>query len=175
MSSEPETTATIERWRSVPGYEGAYLVSDSGRVRSLLSNRLLKPDEPSGYPRVTLSRNGAIERRFVHRLVLEAFVGPCPRGMEGCHGNGARSDARLTNLRWDTKSANQADRLKHGTACIGDAHANTKVSDAAANLIRETYTPRCRTNGAKAIAKRLGVHPVTVEKIARGITRKAAI
>lgn len=51
---------------------------------------------------------------YVHRLVLEAFVGPCPPGMEACHWNGIPGDNRLHNLRWDTPSANNADILRLG-------------------------------------------------------------
>ena len=52
--------------------------------------------------------------KYIHRLVLEAFVGPCPEGMETCHNNGVRTDNRLENLRWDTSSANNDDIVKHG-------------------------------------------------------------
>lgn len=52
--------------------------------------------------------------RRVHLLVLEAFVGPCPPGLEGCHTNGDGLDNKLTNLRWDTHAANMQDRLRHG-------------------------------------------------------------
>jgi hypothetical protein len=52
---------------------------------------------------------------MVHQLVLEAFVGPRPRGMESCHNNGNQTDNRLVNLRWDTKSENNLDRVRHGT------------------------------------------------------------
>lgn len=53
--------------------------------------------------------------RKVHRLVLEAFVGPCPGGCVGCHGNGDTTDNRLVNLRWDTPGANNRDKREHGT------------------------------------------------------------
>jgi hypothetical protein len=52
----------------------------------------------------------------VHRLVLLAFVGPCPPELdEALHRNGDRSDARLVNLHWGTKSENMLDRVRHGT------------------------------------------------------------
>jgi hypothetical protein len=54
--------------------------------------------------------------RYVHRIVLESFVGECPPNMVCCHydGNGANND--ITNLRWGTRKENMADKKRHGTA-----------------------------------------------------------
>ena len=101
-----------ETWRAVPGYEGRYEVSDHGRVRSLLRG-LMHPWHGFGYPMVRLY-DGAYKNMRVHRLVLMAFVGPCPEGMEACHNDGDRANARLSNLRWDTHAANIEDRKGHG-------------------------------------------------------------
>ena len=115
--------ATPEEWRAIVGYEGRYEVSDQGRVRSLdrvdsrgckrKGNILrLQPGKPRPYPYVTL---GHSDRRRVHRLVIEAFVGPCPPGTEVLHANDDPSDNRLSNLRYDTRSANILDRVRNGT------------------------------------------------------------
>lgn len=112
-----------ERWLPVPGYEGMYSVSDQGRVRSLdrtvngrsLRGQLRKPTcDPRGRRVVSLSRDGKSRYFFVHRIVLEAFVGPRPPGMECCHFNDDRSDNRLENLRWDTSSSNRLDAVRNG-------------------------------------------------------------
>lgn len=112
------TTNSIspERWLPVPGYEGLYEVSDEGRVRSSRRRgNLLSPKVTDrGHLTVTLSRGGMRSIRRVHRMVLEAFVGPCPDGLEGCHGNGVPNDNRLANLRWDTRSNNSLDAVMHG-------------------------------------------------------------
>jgi hypothetical protein len=109
-----EKLPICERWLPVPGYEGRYEVSDLGNVRSLPRQRtrggVLSQIERYGYLSVCLSG-----RMFsVHRLVLLAHVGPCPKGMETAHCNGNRKDNRLSNLRWATKSENTADRAAHG-------------------------------------------------------------
>jgi hypothetical protein len=64
-----------------------------------------------GYPVVTLGGRGSVR---VHRLMLETFVGPCPDGMEACHHDDDRRNNRLANLRWDTRRANQQDKLRNG-------------------------------------------------------------
>jgi hypothetical protein len=73
---------------------------------------------PSGYQVVTLWRDGSQRTHLVHRLVLTAFVGPAPEGIEGRHGVEGPGNNELTNLAWGTHSENQFDQVAHGT------HAN---------------------------------------------------
>jgi hypothetical protein len=115
----------MEEWRSVVGWEG-YEVSSLGRVRSWrprnrrastpVTPRLLRLALVEGYPSVTLcGGHGRVHSARVHRLVLEAFVGPGPEGMEACHGpDQTRTNCALSNLRWDTRSANNKDKLATG-------------------------------------------------------------
>jgi len=113
-----------ERWRPVVGYEGIYAVSDQGRVWSVprldplgrcQGGRFKPPARSRKYAQVTLYRDGRGRSVNIHTLVLEAFVGPRPDGMECCHGNGNPRDNRVENLRWDTHGANQRDSVAHGT------------------------------------------------------------
>lgn len=118
-----------EEWRAVPGWEGMYDVSDQGNVRSLTrtiskpgwgpftrKGRILRPDIAKGYLRVTLQNKGAgrADRRLLHHLVLEAFVGPQPDGMEARHLDGIRTNNTPGNLAWGTRVENAADRDRHG-------------------------------------------------------------
>lgn len=116
---------TIERWLPVQGFPG-YEVSDSGRVRSvdrvdsigrLIRGRLLsdRTRDRGGHHLVTVSVDGVRSTLQIHSLVLAAFVGPRPPGMEGCHDDGDPDNNALTNLRWDTHSSNMRDKVKHGT------------------------------------------------------------
>ncbi len=114
---------SIEEWRPVSGYEGAYEVSDQGRVRSVdrvdsagrrLRGRLLSAHPKPFYLSVTLSAAGVHRYFYVHRLVAYAFL-PIPEGAkEVCHGDGNRSNNSLDNLRWDSHSSNQLDMVTHG-------------------------------------------------------------
>lgn len=118
-----------ERWLPVVGYEGYYEVSDLGRVRSV--DRCISG--PGGYPRrqpgrlltqkplpfghmtVNLWKLGVGRTLLVHRLVLLAFVGEGPDGTECCHNDGDPANNSVSNLRWDTRSENLRDRVRHGT------------------------------------------------------------
>lgn len=121
-----------EEWRPVVGFEGYYEVSDHGRVRSLDRNRkaptggdwvqpgriLCQTDgmKSRGDARlsVNLCRHGRCKTRFVHQLVLEAFVGPRPPGMQTLHWDDVKTNNHLSNLRWGTPQENQYDRIRNG-------------------------------------------------------------
>lgn len=101
----------MENWKDVTGYEGVYQVSDRGRVRRMGSTECLKPNiNRDGYARVDLCRYGVKRTIDVQTLVLTAFVGPRPEGMECCHfPDSDPANNRLENLRWDTHVANIMD------------------------------------------------------------------
>lgn len=61
-----------------------------------------------------VSKDGKIRSYPVHIIVLLVFVGPRPEGMNGCHNNDNPFDNRLSNLRWDTVSANRKDAYRNG-------------------------------------------------------------
>lgn len=116
-----------EEWRAIVGYEGAYEVSNLGRVRSLdrrvhsgrgrermSKGRTLSLWSGDHYVKVRLKLNGTGSTRNVHALVAAAFLGPRPDGLEVCHNNGQHHDNRAANLRYDTHSANQRDTVALG-------------------------------------------------------------
>ena len=105
-----------DQFRIIEGYPG-YRVSRDGDVQSRLgrgsrgrfSERWLplKPLPCRGYLTVNLSNCGTKRRRYIHRLVIEAFAGPRPEGMVCCHNDGDPENNRFENLRWDTYVANE--------------------------------------------------------------------
>lgn len=160
-----------EEWRPVVGNEGQYEVSSLGRVKSLpkmvsrrngqymTKERILGGRARSaGYPIVHIGT----ACRYIHAIVLEAFSGPRPDGFEACHNNGDRTDNRAENLRWDTPSANQNDRARHGTSNRGERCGTSILkSDQVIEIMRSTE----RTS---VLAKRYGVAPQTISGIRCG-------
>jgi hypothetical protein len=67
------------------------------------------------YLTVNLERGDEKRRVRIHTLVIEAFVGPRPGGLEACHGPGGSDDNSRPNLRWDTRRENMLDEVRHGT------------------------------------------------------------
>lgn len=116
-----------EEWRIVPSAPD-YEVSNKGCVRSragrqvwggprtgfyTLGEKMLRPGIASnGYPTVALGRRNT---RTLHSLVAEAFIGPCPVGMEVRHRDGIRTNPEFSNLHYGTRKDNIADAWEHGT------------------------------------------------------------
>ncbi len=107
--------------RKVPGFPN-YFVTMTGRVENLSGHLIQQVPTDRGYMRVQLYCDGKRVWKRVHQAVLEAFVGPCPEGMECCHNDGIRSHNSLHNLRWDTRSANAKDRVKHNKEYDGNGN-----------------------------------------------------
>lgn len=101
---------------SVKGFEGLYEVDESGNVYSLLKDRkLLHPTKHNGkqpYYYVTLRKDGKSHKRFVHRLVAEAFL-PNPNNLPQVnHMDGNPHNNSVNNLEW----INNRDNTKHAYA-----------------------------------------------------------
>ncbi len=111
-------------WKVSP-YDDRYLVSDNGCVKGPSGRYLKHVVHKDGYHYVWLGKGN---RHAVHRLVLETFEGPCPDGMEACHGDGDRGNNGIENLRWDTRPNNSADKAGHGTQQRGAAVSTSKVT-----------------------------------------------
>lgn len=122
----------MEIWKNIKGYKGFYQVSNLGRVRSLdrkvkairnkkleyrrYKGQILKLNlKPAiGYYSVVLQKRGYRDERSVHHIVLETFKQIKPKGKECCHGDGNKTNNKLSNLRWGTRRENAADRIRHG-------------------------------------------------------------
>lgn len=173
-----------EAWRPVVGFEGEYEVSNFGRVRSLTRvhtyQRIdqysgnvievsrtrkgveLRPGRmKSGHLSVALGRGNS---RCVHVLVLEAFVGPRPAGMEGLHGDDEPSNNRLYNLRWGTRSENLHDAISNGKAPIGSKKWNAKLTEDQVRKIKEQHA----FLSSEAVARMYGVSGASIRQIRDG-------
>lgn len=175
-----EDTAN-EIWLPVVGYEGSYEVSDAGRVKSIdrwiphkrfgMQNRkgiMLKPavNNKGGHLGVKLCRHGKARHSFIHRLVLQAFVGPCPHMHECAHWDGDPTNNRLPNLRWATKPSNYNDRRRHGTDNAGSNNSAAVLGPEDANVIQRLLAEGRATQDQ--LAELFGVGQVTISRIHLG-------
>lgn len=152
-------------------YAFRYEVSDRGYVRNRQTARLLKPRPNRGHVKVALYSGGNATRseRFVHRLVLEAFAGPCPDGMEACHGPGGPADNRWPeNLRWDTHQANSDDAVRDGDYHQGERHRSAKLTDSKVLEMRRLYA--AGNGSTRQLAAMYGVDKATAYRAISGAT-----
>jgi hypothetical protein len=163
--------------KPIPDFPG-YFADESGNIFSMKpkgDRRAKPPTEPrrlkpakngAGYFHLILMKDDKHFTRTVHRLILETFISPRPKGMECCHNNGMPADNRLENLRWDTPKNNQADRKIHGTEFHpnGEKHGMSKLNELQVRVIR-----RCAERGMTQmkIAKVFGVTHAAVSLIVR--------
>lgn len=129
-------------WHKLPGQ-----IAKSGHVRASIR------DESGRWIKV-----------FAHVLVLEAFVGPAPSGMECLHGDGNPQNNRLENLRWGTRKENVADSRKHGTISAGERNGHAKLRTADIPIIRTLLTLGVTQ---RDIARRFNVSQPTISAVAR--------
>lgn len=172
-----------ETWLPIPGFEGDYEASSTGRIRRLTyksgTSRHVYSEPrimsqyplPRGYLRVTLSRNSKSKAYSVHRLVLLAFKGDS-RGLEGAHLNGDCQDNRIENLEWVTAEENYAQRASHGTCAKGIGIWCTKLTD---DLVREIRQLSVAGETKISLSRKFNVSPSTISGIVRRVTWKHVI
>jgi hypothetical protein len=111
----------------------------SGRIMpARVGNKWRRMKTKGAYPQVSIIRDdGRLRQVSVHTLVLEAFVGPRPKGKECCHFPDRNpSNCNLGNLRWDYRNANREDARIHGTLVIGSKSHSAKLTEESVIKIR---------------------------------------
>ncbi len=135
-----------EKWKSVPGWP--YEISNTGRVRREENKCLLKSNpHTGGYLQVVFHNKGQIKNGVIHRLVLEAFVGPRPEGYEANHKDGNKLNNCVENLEWVSHSENMLHAFSLGLKqpMIGSQHGRAKLDEEAVLKIRKLRRDRKHT------------------------------
>jgi hypothetical protein len=101
-----------EVYLPIQGYDYKYHVSNLGNVKQ--GTRLMSTHTRWHYPTVSLYKNGKSKLFYVHRLVMMAFKGRCPRGKNVNHRNGNRQDNQLINLEYTTYKQNIRHAVENG-------------------------------------------------------------
>jgi hypothetical protein len=110
-----------EQWHPVVGWEGFYEISSRGRVWSIPRTKCRGAIRKTlvagaGYAITRLSARGVKRSYYVHQMVMEAFVGPCPEGQQVRHLNGNPLDNRWPeNLAYGTPTEDRYDQIRIGT------------------------------------------------------------
>jgi len=148
-------------WKRVGQGRGIAPLIVTGPVWHQLKTR---PSQRYGYHQVNLGRRNP---RRVGPLILAAFVGPCPDGMECCHKNGIASDNRVSNLRWGTSKDNTDDQRRHSTLIGGERHGMAKLTNDQIDEIKAL----AGTMPQWQIGERFGISQPHVSEILNGKKR----
>jgi hypothetical protein len=156
------------RFMAIPGF-ARYCAGTDGSVWSackvVLRMMVPYPDK-DGYLRAQLvGDDRKVYCRGVHQLVLLAFVGPCPEGLEVRHLNGDPQDNRPENLAYGTKAENDADKVNHGTLLAGERHYKAKMTT---ERIKEGRLLKAQGWTYKALGERYQVNWETVRSALKG-------
>lgn len=97
-------------WKDIPGYEGLYKVSNTGKIFSVVTNRELSViQKKDGYTCISLCDKDHNKKQYrVHQLVAKAFI-PNPNNLPMInHKNEIKNDNRVENLEWVTAKQNSS-------------------------------------------------------------------
>ena len=163
-----------EEWRDVPGYERSYQVSNLGRVRALDRKvyhkngfwtkrkevALKQQISKDGYHTVGFWTRGKMRLFRVHRLVMLAFIGLCPDGLQVNHKNGIKTDNRLANLEYVTLNENMLHAARVMGVGVGERNGQAKLKAKEVIEIRRQYHDKGRT--LTRLSRQYGVHISTI-------------
>ncbi len=133
------------KWRTCKAFP-EYAVREDGVVKRIVPRqpkgggvgKIMKPyRREDGYNMYILREGNKSYHKKAHQLVIEEFVGPKPfPKAEVCHNDGTRHNDHYTNLRWDTRKNNHADKRKHGTQTRGESHPFSRLTESDIRIIR---------------------------------------
>jgi len=125
----------MEIWKDVVGYEGRYLVSNFGKVKSMPKPRCKREKilksmlSKAGYLMVDLGDGKTIKRFLVHRLVAMAFIENPLNKQQVNHIDGNKCNNNLDNLEWNTSSENQLHSIRTGLrSAEGEKNSQSKLT-----------------------------------------------
>ncbi len=117
---------------------------------------------------LSLVEEGKRKTYQVHRLVLLAFVGPCPDGMQCCHWDDHGDNNELSNLRWDYPEGNMRDKYRNGRIQKGESSPKSKLTNSEVRLIRRMI--REKRHSLRKIGRIFGVNVMTIISVRSGRT-----
>lgn len=158
-----------EEWRLVR-IAPNYLISYSGRAysvpRKFVHGGYLAPyADVNGYLHITVYQEGRARKPYVHWLVADAFLGPCPEGMETLHGPNGKLDNRASQLHYGSHQENCDDMVRDGTRRTGEDHWNAVLTQ---ELVAELRRRNAGMESYDTLARTFDLSPGSVASAVGG-------
>lgn len=159
----------FEQWKDIIGYEGLYAISNLGRVKSANYNgtnteRIMKSRVGMvGYVIINFHKDFKRKTKTIHRLLAIHFIPNPENKKEVNHIDGDKSNCKIENLEWCTRSENKIHAFKLGleNARKGSSSNFSKLTEKQVLEIREIN----KSMFQKDIAKIYNVSRPTVTMI----------
>lgn len=160
-----------ELWWAIPDFS-RYEASNLGRLRSLDyknsgKTRVLKPALSGGYLKTMLQKDdGTYKSWNVHKFVAITFLMTIP-DLEVNHVNGIKTDNRVCNLEYVTRSENILHAIRLGLQPImrGSKNGMSKVTEYQVRDIRVHAANNGRFYGRKMLAEKYGISEAQIKAI----------
>jgi hypothetical protein len=165
----------MEQWKDINGYDGLYLISNFGRVKSLkgCNERILKLSlNKNGYPIVYLSKDCAKKTLYVHRLVAQSFLEVNSDKLFVNHIDTNKTNNHASNLEWVTPKENTEHAVKHNLMkpLYGENNGKTSLTkEMVRNILNLYWLDKVNVTN---IASLLKINRRTVNSIVNGVNWK---
>jgi len=165
--------------KPITGLDG-YWISDEGHAYRSVNDeaspllRISPKKTKRGYLYIVVYQNKKKFSFYLHRLVLEHFIGSCPEGMEACHHpDRDPGNNHIDNLAWVTHKENEAQKKIHGTDPSGERNGMSKLTEKQVRQIKKMYQKG--VVGYTKVAEKFNTSRMSVKRIIKGITWKSVI
>lgn len=157
-------------WKDIIGYEGLYEVSDTGRVRNKITQRVFRCSlGTTGYHQVHLRKNSKPRTYLVHRLVAQAFLINENKLPQVNHVDEDKSNNDVSNLEWCTpkQNANHGTRIERITNSINYSVVGKKNSKPIKQINKDSAVVRI-WNSIKECQRETGFDASNIIKCCKG-------
>ena len=155
--------------KDIKDYEGLYFLDDKGNVFSYPKKtrkdiRQIYPSlQKTGYVAIDLCKDGKVKKYLLHRLMALAFLENPQAKPQVNHINGIKTDNRIQNLEWNTRSENQKHSIKIGLRTAnGEKNSQSKLNEQ-----EVLYIIKSKEKGSM-LAKKFNISHSTICDIRKG-------
>lgn len=156
----------IYQKQEYPNFE----ISNKGNLRNANTKKVYKQCvNKQGYCQVCVSLGSRDKKKVfrIHKAVAETFI-PNPENKPvPNHKDGNKLNNDVSNLNWATYSENTKHAFDNGFIPLffGEENSFSKLTEEDIRYIRNTYIPKDREFGCRALAKKFGVSHQNISRI----------